>query len=182
MLIVGSCWHRFTQPNWELVSDWLLPCGYALRGFTQTPGWHLLQLGAPVCRHPAWHGCSNSREAEGLMLVPRRAVHDGACSCLIISAVFYRKDSDSSLVSRRAVKDELEWSYRPTCTSPMSQPGKPEMGAPFHGVWEVGLHVCAVVFLGSILTSPVPRSRSILCLDSASSGKSYVSIWDVVCD
>lgn len=68
---------------------------------------------------------------------------------------FYRKkyiDIDFSLVSCRVVKDALEWSYRPTCTSPTSQPGKMEMGTHFHGVLEVGSRMWAEVFLGIILT------------------------------
>lgn len=75
-------------------------------------------------------------------------------SCLCVG--FYRKNIDSSVVSCRAVKDASEWSYHPTCTSPTSQPGRMEMGAPFRGVFEVGF-----TYVGSLGASLVlPRSLS----------------------
>lgn len=50
---------------------------------------------------------------------------------------FYRKNIGFSLVSCRVVKDALEWSYRPTCTSPTSQPGKMERGLISTGCWKL---------------------------------------------
>lgn len=63
--------------------------------------------------------------------------------CLYVG--FYREKVDFFPVSCREVKDALEWSYHPTCTSPMSQPGRMEMGAHFHRA--LCLHVWPVVFL-----------------------------------
>lgn len=56
----------------------------------------------------------------------------------------------------RVVKDASDWSYRPTCTSPMSQPGRMEAGAPFNGVLEVGF-----AYVGSGLLGNQPYLTSV---------------------
>jgi hypothetical protein len=86
---------------------------------------------------------------------------------------------DLSFVFCRVEKDASEWSYHPTCTSPMCQPGRVQVWARCQGVLETGTCQVGDGFPGTILDVSMSLSTTVVCVRNPMSSEGYTLVMKV---